>query len=174
MSYCTQLRSLLLCLCDIFRALINSLVGWFCTSALSLALFQIWELSSIIPLTWSQQLPECAKTEVVPTELYRRARTGIGAAAPSLQGGHSPLPLWRCFLPLSALPPEAETCRAGHFTQCDYYTLRTRSLRSRLKPHPEMCNFPAYQMFIILKHKTPLPVGGGVEEGEGALPYVST
>ena len=33
-------RSLLLCLCDVFRALINSLVCWFCTSALGLILFQ--------------------------------------------------------------------------------------------------------------------------------------
>ena len=151
-SYRRQLRSLLLCLCDVFRALINSLVCWFCRSALGLVLFQIWELSSIIPLTWSQRLPECAKTEAVPTAPYRRAHTGIGAAAPSLQGGHSPLPLWRCSLPLSALPPEAETRQVGHFTQRDYYILRTKSLHSRLKPHTGMCNFPAYQMFIIPKH----------------------
>ena len=40
-SYRTRLRSLLLCLCDVFRALINSLVCWFCTSALrGLVLFQ--------------------------------------------------------------------------------------------------------------------------------------
>ena len=41
-SYRRRLRSLFLCLCDVFRALINSLVCWFCTSALSLVLFQIY------------------------------------------------------------------------------------------------------------------------------------
>ena len=40
-SYRRRLKSLLLCLCDVFRALINSLVCWFCTSALGLFLFQI-------------------------------------------------------------------------------------------------------------------------------------
>ena len=34
-------RSLLLCLCDFFLALINSLVSWYCTGALDLILFQI-------------------------------------------------------------------------------------------------------------------------------------
>ena len=37
-------RSLLMCLCDAFRALINSLVYWLCTSALGLVLFQICDL----------------------------------------------------------------------------------------------------------------------------------
>ena len=36
-----RLLGSLLCLCDVFRALINSLVCWFCTSALGLVLFQI-------------------------------------------------------------------------------------------------------------------------------------
>ena len=40
-SYRRRLRSLLLYLCYVFRALINSLVCWFCTSALGLVLFQI-------------------------------------------------------------------------------------------------------------------------------------
>ena len=40
-SYRRQLRSLLLYLCDIFRALINSLVCWFCVSVPGLILFQI-------------------------------------------------------------------------------------------------------------------------------------
>ena len=40
-SYRRRLRSLLLYLCYVFRALINSLVCWFCTSALDLVLFQI-------------------------------------------------------------------------------------------------------------------------------------
>ena len=39
-SYPQWLRSLLLCLCNIFRVLINSLVCWFCARALGLALFQ--------------------------------------------------------------------------------------------------------------------------------------
>ena len=40
-SYRRRLRSLLLCLCDFFRALSNSFVCWFCTSALrGLLLFQ--------------------------------------------------------------------------------------------------------------------------------------
>ena len=29
-SYSRRLGSLLLCLCDVFRSVINSLVGWFC------------------------------------------------------------------------------------------------------------------------------------------------
>ena len=40
-SYCRRLRSLLLCLCDIFWVLINSLACWFCMSGLGLVLFQI-------------------------------------------------------------------------------------------------------------------------------------
>ena len=39
-SYRRRLRSLLLCLCDVFRTLINSLVCWFYTNALSLVLLQ--------------------------------------------------------------------------------------------------------------------------------------
>ena len=41
-----SVRSLLLCLCDVFRMLINSLICWFCTSALGLVLFQIYMLVS--------------------------------------------------------------------------------------------------------------------------------
>ena len=40
-SYHRRLGSFLLCLCDVFRALINSLVYWICTSALGLVLFHI-------------------------------------------------------------------------------------------------------------------------------------
>ena len=40
-SYRRRLRSLLLYLCDVFRAVINSLVCWFCSSALGHVLFQI-------------------------------------------------------------------------------------------------------------------------------------
>ena len=40
-SYRRRLQSLLLCLCYVFRALINSLVCWFCTSTPGLVLFQI-------------------------------------------------------------------------------------------------------------------------------------
>ena len=48
-SYRRRHRSLLLCLCDVFRALINSLVCWFCTSALGLVLFEVCTL-------WQQKL----------------------------------------------------------------------------------------------------------------------
>ena len=41
-SYWRQLKSLLLCLCEIVLALISSLVCWSCTSALGLMLFQIY------------------------------------------------------------------------------------------------------------------------------------
>ena len=40
-SYRRRLRSLLLYLCYVFRALINPLVCWFCTSAMGLVLLQI-------------------------------------------------------------------------------------------------------------------------------------
>ena len=40
-GYHRWLRSLLLCLCDVFQGLINSLVWWFCTGALGLILFKI-------------------------------------------------------------------------------------------------------------------------------------
>ena len=42
-SYRRRLGSLVLCSCDVFRALvlINSLMFWFCTSALGLVLFEI-------------------------------------------------------------------------------------------------------------------------------------
>ena len=40
-SYCRRLRSWLLCLCDVLRALIDYLVCWFCTSAHGRVLFQI-------------------------------------------------------------------------------------------------------------------------------------
>ena len=42
-SYCRRLRSLLSCTCDLFQALINSLVCWFCMRALGLNLFQIYK-----------------------------------------------------------------------------------------------------------------------------------
>ena len=48
-----RLRSLLLCLCDVFRALINSLVCWFCTSALGLVLLQIVIINSSFFLFFS-------------------------------------------------------------------------------------------------------------------------
>ena len=40
-NYRRRLGSSLLYLCNVFRALINSIVCWFCTSALGLVLFQI-------------------------------------------------------------------------------------------------------------------------------------
>ena len=39
-SFRRRLTSLLLCLCDIFRALSNSCIGFFSTGALDLVLFQ--------------------------------------------------------------------------------------------------------------------------------------
>ena len=42
--YRRRLGSFFLYLCCVFRALINSLVCWFCTSALGFVLFQIWPL----------------------------------------------------------------------------------------------------------------------------------
>ena len=44
-SYRRRLRSLLLCLCDVFRALIISLVRWLCTSLLGLVLLQMLTLT---------------------------------------------------------------------------------------------------------------------------------
>ena len=41
-SYHRKLRSLLLCLCDIFRALINSLVCWFCNGCSGLCSVSDW------------------------------------------------------------------------------------------------------------------------------------
>ena len=40
-SYCRRLRSLFLCLCDVFWVLINSLACWLCTGARGFVLFQI-------------------------------------------------------------------------------------------------------------------------------------
>ena len=45
---CGQLGSLLLCLCDVFWALINSLVHWFCTGTQGLVLFQIAKWSQVL------------------------------------------------------------------------------------------------------------------------------
>ena len=45
-SYSRQLRSLLLCLCDTFQALMTSLGCCFCMSALGLVLFQICTLTN--------------------------------------------------------------------------------------------------------------------------------
>ena len=47
-SYHRQLRSLFLYLCDIFWALINSLVCWVCTSTLGLVLFQIFTVIIVL------------------------------------------------------------------------------------------------------------------------------
>ena len=51
-SYCRRLSSLLLCLCDVLRALIDSLVCWFCTSALGLVLFQIGLVETVKYVTF--------------------------------------------------------------------------------------------------------------------------
>ena len=47
-SYRRRLTSLLMYLCKVFRALINSLVCWFCTSVLGLVLFQICNNNSFL------------------------------------------------------------------------------------------------------------------------------
>ena len=60
-SYHRQLRSLLLCLCDVFQVLINSFVCWFCRGALGLILFQIMILMNYllhvvcVRQTWDSQ-----------------------------------------------------------------------------------------------------------------------
>ena len=50
--------SLLLYLCYVFRALINSLVCWFCTSALGLVLFQICHKPEVGWHFWTQHCKE--------------------------------------------------------------------------------------------------------------------
>ena len=49
-SYCKWLKPLL-CLCDVFQVLINSLAGWFCMSTLGLILFEIVSVQIIF---WEQ------------------------------------------------------------------------------------------------------------------------
>ena len=53
-SYCRQLRSLLLYLCYVFQSLINSLVRWFCTSAVGLVLFPIYTY-----IVWKIRINPC-------------------------------------------------------------------------------------------------------------------
>ena len=66
-SYRKRLRPLLLYLCYVFRALINSLVHWFCASALGLVLFQnpkpfwkgaSWEPHSVSDIVCTRSLSE--------------------------------------------------------------------------------------------------------------------
>ena len=67
-SYCRWLRSLLLCLCHVFRSLINSLVCWFCTGVLGLALFQI----ATVPFTvfmWTNPIPRISPFLTADTAL---------------------------------------------------------------------------------------------------------
>ena len=61
-SYRRRLRSLLLCLCDVFRALINSLVCWFRTSTLGLVLFQIVQIYLHDWVTYCAGVVHCAVT----------------------------------------------------------------------------------------------------------------
>ena len=49
-SYHGRLRSLLLSLCYVFQALVNSLVRWFCMNSLGLVLFQICSNNKFIHL----------------------------------------------------------------------------------------------------------------------------
>ena len=60
-SHCTWLRSLLLCLCDDFQALINSLVCWLCRGALGLFLFQT--VSCLLFRLW---LGRVSRTRILP------------------------------------------------------------------------------------------------------------
>ena len=57
-SYRRRLGSLLLYLCYVFLALINSLVCWICTSALGLVLFRIWNsrLASLLYYLFQQRM----------------------------------------------------------------------------------------------------------------------
>ena len=52
-SYHRQLRSLFLYLCYVIRVLVNSLVCWFCISALGLILFQICVCLQVWAQAWS-------------------------------------------------------------------------------------------------------------------------
>ena len=66
-SYRRQFRSLLLYLCYVFRVPINSLVCWFCMSALGLVLFQICSFSQCVfeyPLKWCTYSAVCGDWEV--------------------------------------------------------------------------------------------------------------
>ena len=83
-SYHRRLKSLLLYLCYVFRALINSLECWFCTSALGLVLFQISErmcsdliLLYVIIITWRRTL------EMLPAPT-RSCFPRAGLSVPSL------------------------------------------------------------------------------------------
>ena len=60
-SHRMLLRSLLLCLCDDFQALINSLVCWFCRGDLGLFLFQI-----VYCLVFRIWLGRVFKTRILP------------------------------------------------------------------------------------------------------------
>ena len=68
-GYRRRRRSLLLYLCYVFRALINSLVCWYCTSALGLVLFQI-----------------CAKSDQLREWLSMRCSTGCVRAGSENSG----------------------------------------------------------------------------------------
>ena len=63
-----RIRSLLLCLCDVFQALINSLVCWFCTSALGLVLFQTCDNLSTLKQP-KQNIPMAALMLPLLTEI---------------------------------------------------------------------------------------------------------
>ena len=53
-THARWLGSLLSCMCDVFRVLINSLVCWFCTSTLGLVLFKICShYTACSRITWS-------------------------------------------------------------------------------------------------------------------------
>ena len=51
-SYYRQLRSLLLCLCDVFQVLINSFVCWFCRGALGLQIMILMNYLLHVVCVW--------------------------------------------------------------------------------------------------------------------------
>ena len=84
-SYRRQLKSLLLCLCDVFRVLINSLVCWFSTSAPDLFCFRVCQLQFVLVhcVQCDPQCPrnsQCKQTGATSTSEALRANIQMNAA----------------------------------------------------------------------------------------------
>ena len=67
-SYRRRLKSFLLCLCDVFRALINSLVYWFC---------HFWNCAQAQPTDWCRHGEWNFDDDVGLNALWRRADTVV-------------------------------------------------------------------------------------------------
>ena len=67
-SYHRQFRSSLLHLCYVFRALINSLVCWLCTSALGFILFQIYNTHNFYVCLYVTVINSLSSHYYVPTK----------------------------------------------------------------------------------------------------------